>query len=85
MYVVNAPFYSSPSFILTLLNPHLRSIFVNTFLLSILSINSIINRSGVTLQVNFLQKITFDMLYTNKFVIRVCSRALSILSERTTI
>jgi len=41
--------------------------------------------SSVTLQVNFPQKITFDMLYTNEFVIRVCSRALSILSEHTTI
>ena len=40
---------------------------------------------GVTLQANFLQKITFDMLYTNEFVIRVRSRALFIPSERTTI
>jgi len=40
---------------------------------------------GVTPQVNFLQKITFDTLYTNEFVIRVRSRALAIPSERTTI
>jgi len=39
----------------------------------------------VTLQVNFPQKITFDTLYTNEFVIRVHSRALSIPSERNTI
>jgi len=39
----------------------------------------------VTLQVNFPWKITFDMLYTNEFVIRVRSRALSISSERNTI
>jgi len=39
----------------------------------------------VTPQVNFPQKITFDMLYTNEFVIRVRSRALAIPSERTTI
>ena len=39
----------------------------------------------VTLQMNFLQKITFDTLYTNKFLIRVRSRALSIPSERNTI
>ena len=36
-------------------------------------------------QMNFLQKITFDMLYTNEFLIRVCSRTLSISSECTTI
>jgi len=41
--------------------------------------------SSVTPQVNFAWKITFDMLYTNEFVIRVCSRALAISSERTTI
>ena len=40
---------------------------------------------GVTPQVNFLQKITFDTLYNNGFLIRVCSRTLSISSERTTI
>ena len=39
----------------------------------------------VTLQVNFSWKITFDTLYTNEFVIRVYSRALSIPSERNTI
>ena len=39
----------------------------------------------VTLQMNFPRKITFDMLYTNKFLIRVRSRALSIPSERNTI
>ena len=42
-------------------------------------------RSSVTPRVNFLRKITFDMLYTNEFVIRVRSRALAIPSERTTI
>jgi len=40
---------------------------------------------AVTLQANFPWKITFDMLYTNEFVIRVRSRALSIPSEHTTI
>jgi len=40
---------------------------------------------GVTPQVNFPRKITFDTLYTNEFVIRVRSRALAIPSERTTI
>ena len=35
----------------------------------------------VTPQANFPRKITFDMLYTNEFVIRVRSRALSIPSE----
>jgi len=39
----------------------------------------------VTPQANFLRKITFDMLYTNEFVIRVRSRALSIPSECNTI
>ena len=39
----------------------------------------------VTPQVNFPWKITFDTLYTNEFVIRVHSRALSIPSERNTI
>ena len=39
----------------------------------------------VTPQVNFPWKITFDMLYTNEFVIRVCSRVLSISSKCTTI
>ena len=45
-WVVNILFHSSSSLILTLLNPHQRSILVNTCLLSILSIKSIINRSG---------------------------------------
>ena len=45
IYVVNAPFHSSPFLILILLNLYLRSILVNTFLLPILSIRSIINRS----------------------------------------
>jgi len=40
---------------------------------------------GVTPQMNFPWKIIFDILYTNEFLIRVCSRALSILSECTTI
>jgi len=39
----------------------------------------------VTLQANFPQKITFDILYTNGFSIRICSRTLSISSERNTI
>jgi len=39
----------------------------------------------VTPQVNFPWKITFDMLYTNEFLLGVCSRALAIPSERTTI
>ena len=30
---------------------------------------------GITLQMNFPQKITFDMLYTNEFLIRIRSRA----------
>ena len=40
---------------------------------------------AVTPQMNFPWKITFDMLYTNEFLIRVRSRALSIPSERNTI
>ena len=40
---------------------------------------------NVTPQVNFPQKITFDMLYTNEFIIRIHFRALSIPSEHTTI
>ena len=36
-------------------------------------------------QANFLQKITFDIHYTNKFLIRVHSRTLSISSEHNTI
>jgi len=42
-------------------------------------------KCGVIPQVNFLWKITFDMLYTNKFLLGVRSRALAIPSERTTI
>jgi len=41
--------------------------------------------SGIMLQVNFLQKITFDTLYTNRFLIRICSRTLSISSEHNII
>jgi len=37
--------------------------------------------SGVTPQVNFLWKITFDTLYTNRFSNRIRSRTLSISSE----
>ena len=44
-----------------------------------------ITETDVTPQANFPQKITFDTLYTNEFVIRVRSRALSISSERNTI
>jgi len=40
---------------------------------------------GVTPQMNFLRKITFDMLYTNEFLIKVHSRTLSIPSEHNTI
>jgi len=36
-------------------------------------------------QANFLWKVTFDTLYTNKFLIRVRSRTLSISSECNTI
>jgi len=36
-------------------------------------------------QANFLQKITFDIHYTNKFAIRICSRTFSISSEYNTI
>jgi len=39
----------------------------------------------VTPQVNFPRKITFDMLYTNEFLLGVHSRALAIPSEHTTI
>jgi len=42
-------------------------------------------RHAVMPQANFLQKITFDMLYTNGFLIRICSRTLSISSECNTI
>jgi len=41
--VVKAVFYSSLSFILTLLYPHRKSILVNILLLPILSIRSVIN------------------------------------------
>jgi len=47
--------------------------------------NTLCCYTAVTLQMNFPQKITFDMLYTNKFLIRIRSRALSIPSERNTI
>jgi len=40
---------------------------------------------AVTPQANFLQKITFDTYYTNRFAIRICSRTLSISSECNTI
>jgi len=43
------------------------------------------SNSIVTPQVNFLQKITFDKLYNNGFLIGVHSRTLSISSERNTI
>jgi len=36
-------------------------------------------------QVNFPWKITFDMLYTNRFLIRIHSRTLFISSEHNTI
>jgi len=39
----------------------------------------------VTPQVNFPWKITFDILYTNGFSIRIRSRTLSISSERNII
>jgi len=35
--IVNAAFHSSPSFIYTLLYPHLKSIFVNTFFVPMFS------------------------------------------------
>jgi len=41
--------------------------------------------SITTPQVNFLWKITFDTLYTNRFVIRIHSRTLSIFSGHNTI
>jgi len=37
------------------------------------------------LQTNFSQKVTFDKLYNNGFLIEVRSRTLSISSERNTI
>jgi len=39
----------------------------------------------IILQANFLWKITFNTLYTNKFLIRIHSRALSISLEHNTI
>ena len=44
--IVNTLFHLSPFLILILLNLYYKFIFVNTFLLSILSIKSVINRSG---------------------------------------
>jgi len=46
---------------------------------------SLNNQTIVMLQANFLWKITFDTLYTNRFLIRVCSRTLFISSECDTI
>ena len=43
IYIVNTLFHSFSSFILTLLKPYYKSIFVNILLLSILSIKSVIN------------------------------------------
>jgi len=45
----------------------------------------VVSDRGVTPQVNFPQKITFDTLYNNKFLLGVHSRALAIPSEHTTI
>jgi len=44
--VVNATFHSYPSLILPLLYPHLRSIFINTFLVPMFSITSEMSGSG---------------------------------------
>jgi len=44
--IVKAIFYSSPFFILTLLYPYLKSIFVNIFMVPILSIMSEISGNG---------------------------------------
>jgi len=44
--VVNTAFYSSPSLILTLLYPYLRSIFVKTFFIPIFSNTSDIKGKG---------------------------------------
>jgi len=41
--------------------------------------------TGVMLQISFLRKVTFDKLYNNEFLIKVCSRTLSIFSEHNTI
>ena len=45
----------------------------------------VISDRSVMLQANFPWKITFDILYTNGFSIRICSRTLSISSECNTI
>jgi len=54
------------------------------------SVTLVVNISRIckyigTLQVNFPRKITFDTLYNNEFLLGVCSRALAIPSECTTI
>jgi len=41
--------------------------------------------NDIMLQVNFLWKIIFNILYTNRFLIRIHSRTLSISSEHNTI
>jgi len=46
IYIVNAAFYLSPSLILTLLYPYLRSSFVNTFFFSTPSRISAIRGKG---------------------------------------
>jgi len=51
----------------------------------VLSPSGLTMSDAVTPQMNFPQKITFDTLYTNEFLIRIRSRALSIPSERNTI
>ena len=42
-------------------------------------LNWLVPRNIVMPQANFLQKITFDTLYINRFLIRVHSRTLSII------
>jgi len=42
-------------------------------------LNWLVPRNVVMPQANFLQKITFDTLYTNRFLIRVRSRTLFII------
>ena len=44
-----------------------------------------LKKASVMPQVNFLQKITFDKLYNNGFLIGIRSRTLSISSECNTI
>ena len=44
--IENTAFYSFPSFILTLLYPYRKSIFVNTFFFTMLSIKSEISGNG---------------------------------------